>query len=87
MIDDKNVRNFNRQKDSKVSAYDSEELVDDETDLVSEDSNINNIHTRDYVRTGTNVRNIEQNIQRLQKEVLYDIVFQDVNSLLLLKVF
>ena len=87
LIDDKNKRSFNRQKDSKVSAYDSEELVDDETDLVSEDSNINNTHTRDYVRTGTNVRNIEQNIQRLQKEVLYDIVFQDVNSLLLLKVF
>lgn len=87
LIDEKNARNFNRQKDSKVSAYDSEELVDDETDLVSEDSNINNIHTRDYVRTGTNVRNIEQNIQRLQKEVLYEIVFQDVNSLLLLKVF
>src|SRR5574344_2141943 len=87
LIDDKKVRNFNRQKDSKVSAYDSEELVDDETDLVSEDSNIDNTHTRDYVRTGTNVRNIEQNIQRLQKEVLYEIVFQDVNSLLLLKVF
>ena len=63
------------------------ELVDDETDIVNENSNINNIHTRDYVRTGTNVRNIEQNIQRLQKEVLFDIVFQDVNSLLLLKVF
>lgn len=87
LIDDSNIRNFNRTKDSKVSAYDSEELVDDETDIVSEDSNINNSHTRDYVRTGTNVRNIEQNIQRLQKDVLYDIVFADVNSLLLLKVF
>ena len=87
LIDDKNERNFDRTKDSKVSAYDSEELVDDETDIVNESSNINNIHTRDYVRTGTNVRNIEQNIQRLQKEVLYEIVFQDVNSLLLLRVF
>lgn len=87
LIDEKNERNFDRTKDSKVSAYDSEELVDDETDIVNESSNLNNIHTRDYVRTGTNVRNIEQNIQRLQKEVLYDIVFQDVNSLLLLRVF
>lgn len=87
LIDEKNVRDFNRQKDSKVSAYDSEELVDDETDIVTEGSSIDNTHTRDYVRTGTNVRNIEQNIQRLQKQVLYDIVFDDVNSLLLLKVF
>lgn len=87
LIDEKNVRDFNRQKDSKVSAYDSEELVDDETDIVTEGSSIDNTHSRDYVRTGTNVRNIDQNIQRLQKEVLYDIVFQDVNSLLLLKVF
>lgn len=87
LIDDTNVRSFDRKKDTKVSAYDSEELVDDETDIATENSNIKNTHTRDYVRTGTNVRNIEQNIQRLQKEVLYDIVFQDVNSLLLLKVF
>lgn len=87
LIDDTNVRSFDRKKDTKVSAYDSEELVDDETDIATENSNIKNTHTRDYVRTGTNVRNIDQNIQRLQKEVLYDIVFQDVNSLLLLKVF
>ena len=87
LIDDKNIRSFDRTKDSKVSAYDSEELVDDETDIVNENSNINNTHTRDYVRTGTNVRNIGQNIERLQREVLYEIVFQDVNSLLLLKVF
>ena len=86
LTDDK-LREFNRTKDSKVSAYDSDELVDNETDIVSEDSSSTDTHTRDYVRTGTNVRNIDQNIERLQKQVFYDIMFSDINTLLLLQVY
>src|SRR5699024_11246897 len=75
LIDDTNVRKFDRKKDTKVSAYDSEELVDDETDIATENSNIKNTNTRYYVRKGTNVSNIENNIKHLYIEVIFYIVF------------
>ena len=67
---------------NQVSAYDSEDFVNDAKVTTDGNQNINNNENVDYTKTITSFNVLNQIIDQLTNRTLYDIIYSDIRSYL-----
>lgn len=84
-------RNYTSEVTGKVSAYNSDDFVNDdnETTTDTDTTNNDNNRTRTYTKQGSQniLKNIEYTYNYLKENYIYDIIFKDVDSIMTIGIY